>query len=1588
MALALLLGLFLFLQLPAVQDRIGQWAAGKIGSELGTSVTIRRASFSLFNKFDLERLLLLDKHKDTLLYSNRVSLRITDWFFLRSRNKINYLGLEGTRLHLERTDSTWNYAFIQRYLDSLPASKDKHKKPVRYGLGTIDIRNFDYVCNDKWIGEKMILSLDGMILDTRKLDLEKKKIDIESIVLESPRFSIREFDGKRPDSLRPKKTVHRPEDGFIMNPAGITLSIDSVTVRNGSFVSDLDYGPPVSYFDGYHIKFTKIEGKVRKLKLNGDTVKCQLTVSAKERSGLLVKKLNASMKVTPRFWELSKLDVETNKSRFGDYFTMYYDDFFDDFKSYIDNVRMTGRVRNSNVHSDDIAFFAPELKLWKRPIQLSGNFFGTVADFKVKNLSAHSNGTTHLAGDFSMKGIPDVWNAKIDVANASIVTTEKDLKAMVPILDSVRMLDKLGTMRYNGGFNGTLLDFRAKGIMGTSIGAFATDIYMKVPKTGTPTYYGTTASERFDLGRLTGNPQLGTVGFVGKVKGDGFSLDKANANLEGFFPRFGFNGYEYANVKVNGILAKGYFKGDLKVDDPNIDFTSTLDIDLAGTSPVVKVLGDVVKCNFQKLHLTQDDVELSGLLDLNFSGSNIDDFIGSAKLINADLLHEKNKLSFDSLTIVTENRDGVKSLAAASNEFTFKVKGSKYKLLELPNLLQAYLSKYYPSYFAMPANLDMDQDFSMTLITKDFDSYARILNKDFGGLGYASLSATVRPKKGVAFEADIPKLSYRNYVFSGISLGLTGRMDSLLGLVEVADVQVNDSLHFPNNVLRFTAGNDWSSVNLRSKSDNTLNEAEVNAEILTFNDGAKFVFKPSAFVLNNKKWELEREGSVTLKKGLVDAGNIKFTQGFQEIKVESAPDFETGNSNNLRLTLRDVVLGDIASLFVRTPKLEGLANGEVKLNDFYGAFRAEANFRAEQFRLDKDSLGTVQFNAGYELKTGIVDFKAVSNNKNYHFNSFGTYDTRDKAGSPLFVQNDITDTKISFLERFIGDVVSDISGNGIGKIAVKGKPDSLKLLGTVKVVNLGFKVNFTQVRYVADTASIRFVPDGIEFPSVVIKDRFKNKAVVKGKIFEDGFSRFAFDMSVVSSKILMLDTKAKDNKQFYGKAIAKGAFTLKGPLEKMEMKLTAVANDSSSITIVNTVNKESTDADYIVFKKYGTEMEEVKQESGYGLRADLDLTANEYLKINVIMDEVSGDVIKSTGNGRLLIKVGSKDPLSMTGRYEIANGSYDFSFQSFIRKPFEMQPGAGNYIEWNGDPYNADLHIDARYVTERVNLGDLVSYQQQSSVNSGASKSYRGTVYVIASLRDKLSRPAISFALDFPQGSPIKSDAVFNEFLARIASDQSEMLSQATSLIVFGTFAPYGQGVLSSNTVGSSFNNLGVNSISRLFTKQINKAVSNLLFKLTRDRTLRFDLGSSVYSSSSIIDQSSGLNATSSNRLDRTNINFKVGKSFFNENVIVTLGGDLDFNLSATSTIANGNFQWLPDVNIELILSQDKRLRSIVFSKNSLDISGSTLGRRNRQGVSISYKKDFDSFWVFRKKTPLVPYKLPTDTVLPEPDLD
>ncbi len=1574
--IGLLLLIFIAVQTEYIQNRIIQVVTGKFSKELSTEVSIKKVNFSFFNSMNLEGLLIKDKQKDTLLYAGQFKLRITDWFFFKDQVLLKYIGLEDAIIKLNREDSVWNYQFLSTFF-AAPKKSKKQSSGIALNLKKIDLKNIRFTQKDSWVGETMDLNLGSLLMDAENMDFSNSIFQINEIAIDKPFFTIREMVALRPDSLRKHKATIKKYESMYLNPSDILVQIAQIKIKEGQLWIEANENEPSNIFDGEHIRLSKLNGLIKNFNLKKDTIHASVELSAKDRSGFELKKLKTQFRFTPQIMELASLDLQTNKSRIGSYYAMRYKDFNEDFGKYISNVSMVAHFKDAKINSDDIAYFAPELKDWNKQLNINGAFIGTVENFSVKNLDAKGGTGSSLVGELSMKGLPALKNTFINFSNGNLQTNYFDLGIIPALKDVVSPnIAALGSIIYRGNFKGSVYNFITDGIFSTALGGIKTNIAMRFPKSGDPIYTGNIETTRFNIGKFLNYDQLGLVDFKGRISGSSFNINRLKTELDGKITSLEFNGYPYSNIITKGTLQKKYFNGEVKIDDPNLDFTSDIEIDLNKAQPSYNIVGDLVHSNLKALNLYPELIKVTGLLDANFTGTNIDNFLGSVKFLNADIRGDNTVINFDSIKLSSSYIDSIKSLVLQSNDFNASIIG-KFSIMDLPASIQSFLNHYYPSYVKPSKSIPNNQTFKVSINTDYFEPYLKLFNKKISGFNDVSMQGSIDTKKNIlGINLSVPYGKYKKLIVSGAQLQGNGTRDTLRISGDINSIQLSDSFHLPNSHFGITSMNDHSIVAIKASAENTLNDASLLADVYTLQDGVRINFRPSTFVINEKKWTIEKNGELVIRNNFIDANNIHLTQGFQEILVETEEE-DGGNINNLIVKLKNVFLGDLTSVLFKNPRMEGVTTGDIILRDFFGKFNADARLSTEQFRLDEDSIGLVKITARYNNETGEIPFTVKSANEGYHFSATGSYNILDSTDTPLNTTIQLEKTKINILHRFIGDLFKDITGVVKGNLKISGNPNSPDLLGNISLRKAGMTVNYTKVHYIIDSAEIKFENDGIDFGEINLQDKYKNRAVVKGKLYHKGFKNLLFDFDMTTKKLLLIDTKLKDNQQFYGTAIGNAQISFKGPENNAKMSIIAEATESSHIVLPNSTSKENGAADFIVFKQYGKEMETVKPESNFNLSVDLDLTANNKVSIDVILDDLTGDVIKAVGNGRLKIHAGTSDPLTIRGRYNIDSGNYDFNFQSFIRKPFILLADAGNYIEWNGDPFKADVHIDAQYTAERISMSDLVG----NNNFSGSVKAYRGDVYVIAQLRDKLNLPSIKFKLDFPQGSPIKTDNEFVAFLNRIEKDDNEILKQVSFLIVLGSFAPTGSTGNNNLTNPYMITTIGVNTISQVLTKEVNKAVSNILYKITGDKSLRFDLGTSLYSSNSLLDASSGISANS-NKLDRTRVNLKLGYAFANNNIVVTLGSDLDFNLSNNNSFQNGNFQWLPDFNIEFILTKDRKLRAIVFTKNSLDISGSTFGRRNRQGVSISYRRDFDQ--LFATKQEPVDIKSPVQNSVPD----
>jgi len=319
----------------------------------------------------LQGVLVEDQKKDTILSAGEVRVRITDWFFFKDNIVLKYIGLENAVIKMQRDDSTWNHQFLIDYFSS-PSSPGKTESGTQLSLNKIDLKNISFIRRDGWLGQDMTIAVSSLGLVTKDVNFGKKTIDLGSLKMEDPYFSLFNYQKLKPASDSIVAITPSPIDSALnWNKEGWIVKIDKLEIQNGTFKNDAyTKKATVAGFDGKHIDFSKINGSFTNVLWEKDTVTTQLSLQTKERSGFEVKNMKADVKLTPQEMAFNNLIIETNNSTIRNYFRMSYDDM-SSMNDFVHKVKMQANFDDTEIDSDDIAFFAPGMQSWEKKPTIS-----------------------------------------------------------------------------------------------------------------------------------------------------------------------------------------------------------------------------------------------------------------------------------------------------------------------------------------------------------------------------------------------------------------------------------------------------------------------------------------------------------------------------------------------------------------------------------------------------------------------------------------------------------------------------------------------------------------------------------------------------------------------------------------------------------------------------------------------------------------------------------------------------------------------------------------------------------------------------------------------------------------------------------------------------------------------------------------------------------------------------------------------------------------------------------------------------------------------------------------------------------------
>ncbi len=118
--------LYIALSVPALQKKAADLAIGKLKPMIDTEVSLDGIRIKLFNTVELKGLYLEDQQKDTLLYAERIAVRIHALELLKKNIYVQKAGLENlvAQVHRASPEEPFNFQFL---IDAFAGEKDTTK---------------------------------------------------------------------------------------------------------------------------------------------------------------------------------------------------------------------------------------------------------------------------------------------------------------------------------------------------------------------------------------------------------------------------------------------------------------------------------------------------------------------------------------------------------------------------------------------------------------------------------------------------------------------------------------------------------------------------------------------------------------------------------------------------------------------------------------------------------------------------------------------------------------------------------------------------------------------------------------------------------------------------------------------------------------------------------------------------------------------------------------------------------------------------------------------------------------------------------------------------------------------------------------------------------------------------------------------------------------------------------------------------------------------------------------------------------------------------------------------------------------------
>lgn len=1344
-------------------------------------------------------------------------------------------------------------------------------------------------------------------------------------------------------------------------PTQFDLKIHSVVIRRSTLTFDRNWLPTKGkgLFDANHVKIENLNADVKLPRIKNDDFTVEVRrLAFSEQSDFRMKKLSLNAHITNHSIDVTDLLIELPNSKLQpNDFNLKFDGY-DDIGPALARATLKLRLDNTRVTPSDFKAFLPALAKFDSPFTISVDASGNRNAVKINDLLVVAADRSLLIdAKLNVAGLSDIKTLRVDLHKLAVSLNEAATSSVASLLKGFKSTEqaadwvgRLGFIDLNLTGSGSPKAAKIAGVVSVAPGEVRIDATIDNSSPGNLALKGRVEIPGFDLGRLLANSDFGAVSadVEADVKIHGGDVD-GNVLLD--LRNAAYRQYTLSNLKAEVAKTGKTVSGKVDLDDPRIAFNVEGDCFIDPSNLAIDATANITRLYpsdfgvlpaYHSYCLTANadvDIRRTGKM---FDGAiDINDF----SFVNPGGQGAK----LDRLALVSEMADdGDSRLLTLESDYLDARLAGDFRVERLVPQTKKLLETVMPGLFGREPVFetpylagDANLDFEITLKTEvnDLMQAFKIPFKLFDDL---PIKGSIDTSTGqAALNFDIPYLQQGdNKLIQNIrvALGLDavdrlGNLNaSLIYPTKNDDVSLNLSVDARDDVLHNVV--EWDYNRRKKYCGSVVTDLMIVRDPLTGIRKLALDFNPSQIWVNDSVWQIDA-GSLEWENRRAVADNIRAHHANQLVAIKGVASAEP--TDTLSVQLQDIDVDYIfETLNINYVTFGGSATGRAFGAGLLGpdmTARTDGLF-IKDMTYNSSRLGDGDITGYWDNKAAKVGIGAriTDNGRLSAVVDGGVWVKRDS----LSFEIDANRVNVGFMRPFMAAFTSSFGGEASGKAHLFGTFSDIDLTGRINADSVRLLVDYTNVPYVGRD-SVILTPGLITIPGMRLDDGLGGTAIFSGELRHDYFHEPKFDFRVSHARnLLCYNTNSSINPDWFGRMYGNGGGYIKGYPGYVGMFIDMAIAPHSVFTFVLNDTEAAEEYTFLTFTDRTPKVEIVeqldtvpdfvkafyrktkKEEVGIPTVFALDVRAdiNDQGEMILVMDPVGGDKIKARGNGALQLRYSSDtDDFSMFGKYVLDEGSYNFTLQDIILRDFTIRRGSS--ISFNGDPYRAQLDIDALY---RVNtsLTDL----DKSFANDRDLNRTNVPIDAVLQVRGDMQAPDITFDLELPTLTADVSRKVKS-----IISTDDQMSRQILYLLALNRFyTPDYMGVSSNGGEWASV-------ASTTLSSQITNMLGQLTDLVSISPTLRTEKGD----------------------FSDTEVDVALTSRLLNNRLL--LNGNFGYRDRTTS-----NTTFVGDFDIEYLLNRNGNLRLKAYNHFN-DQNYYLKSALTTQGVGIVFRRDFNDMF-------------------------